>query len=273
MDNESDFIEANRLMWDEAVPIHVASATYDVEGFKGGKTSLHPLERAELGDVRGKTLLHLQCHFGLDTLSWAREGAIVTGMDFSPAAIAQARALAAELGLDARFIESSVYDLPEVLDETFDIVFTSYGVICWLPDLKRWAQVIGRFLKPGGIFYIAELHPMAFTLDDSPGALEPRLHYPYFEGGPAIATTEDGTYADGNARLEHNTSYNFAHSLGEVVTSLVEASLRIEFLHEHPYSVTRHGDLALLGDDGYYHLRAGESTVAMMFSLRATKLA
>ena len=266
-----EYLEANRLHWDEAVPIHAASQSYDVAGFKAGRIKLHPLELSELGDVKGKTMLHLQCHFGLDTLSWARLGAVVTGMDFSPAAIQQARALASELQIEARFIESTVYDLQAVLDETFDIVFTSYGVIGWLPDLTLWAEVAARYVKPGGTFYIAEIHPMAFTLDDSPGVLEPRLHYPYFEGGPAIATTEGGTYADRNARLIHDTSYNFAHSLGEVVTSLIDAGLQVEFHHEHPFSVTRHGDLAIKGGDEYHHLRSAEGMVPMLFSLRAKK--
>ena len=159
--------------------------------FKAGKSALKPLELGELGDVRGKTMLHLQCHFGMDTLSWAREGAVVTGVDFSTAAIDEARGLALELSIDARFVESSGRrPAGRYWTGRSTCVFTSYGVICWLPDLKRWAGVIAHFVKPGGTFYIAEFDPMAWVLDDSPGVVEPRLHYAYFEGGPAIATTE-----------------------------------------------------------------------------------
>jgi ubiquinone/menaquinone biosynthesis C-methylase UbiE len=271
MTNDAELLEANRRHWDEVVPLHAASEFYDVASFKAGRSTLKPLELGEIGEVRGKNLLHLQCHFGMDTLSWAREGAVVTGVDFSSAAVQQARALATELGIDARFIESSVYDLPQVLDGTFDVVFTSYGVIGWLPDLKRWAEVIAHFVKPGGKFYIAEFHPMSWVLDDSPGVVEPRLHYPYFEGGPAIATTEGGTYADKQAELRNKTTYNYPHSLGGVVTSLIDAGLQIEFLHEHPFTSHGVGDLALKGDDGYWHLRSGEGLVPMMFSLRARK--
>ena len=266
----NDYIEVNRLHWDEAVPVHLASGFYEVDSFRAGKTTLRPLERGEVGDVRGKTLLHLQCHFGLDTLSWAREGAVVTGVDFSGAAIEQARALASEAAISARFLQSELYALPDVLHETFDVVFTSYGVLGWLDDVARWARVAAHFVKPGGVFYIAELHPIAQTLDDTPGTTEPRLRYPYFEG-PAIVTTEDGTYADRNARLAHSTTYNFQHGLGEIVTSLIEAGLRLEFLHEHPFTVCDIAGLTQKSDDGHYRLTQGEGTLPLLFSLRATK--
>ena len=146
----NEYFEANRRHWDEVVPIHMRSALYDVDSFKAGTSKLKPVEREELRDVRGKTMLHLQCHFGLDTLSWGREGAVVTGVDFSEPAIDAARELAAETGIEARFILSEVYSLPDRLSEEFDIVFTSYGAICWLPDISRWAGVVARFLNPGG---------------------------------------------------------------------------------------------------------------------------
>jgi ubiquinone/menaquinone biosynthesis C-methylase UbiE len=270
--NEADYIEANRRHWDDAVPVHVAAEDfYELDPFRAGRTSLKPLELSEVGDVRGKTLLHLQCHFGMDTLSWAREGAVVTGMDFSHAGIEQARALAAELNLDARFIESSVYDLPNVLDETFDIVFTSYGVLGWLPDMQRWAEVVARFVKPGGVFYIAEMHPIAQGLDDTPGisGLRPRDHY--FDDAPPFVDERDGTYADAGAHLEHHVSYGFQHSLGTIVTSLIDAGLQIEFLHEWPFTTHQALPGAFKGDDGYWHLAAGEGKVPLLFSLRAHK--
>ena len=168
----NEYFEANRRHWDEVVPIHMRSDLYDVDSFKAGKSKLKPVEREELRDVRGKTMLHLQCHFGLDTLSWAREGAIVTGVDFSEPAIEGAKALAAETGIEARFIISDVYSLPDRLEEEFDIVFTSYGAICWLPDIGRWAQVVTRFLKPGGTFYMVEFHPVCGIFDNDPAVTD-----------------------------------------------------------------------------------------------------
>src|SRR3990170_1314031 len=150
------YFRTNREMWDELVHVHVRSRGplgYNVEDFKRGGTTLHAVERAEVGDVAGKDLLHLQCHFGLDTLSWARLGARVTGVDFSERGIAQATALASELRIEARFIHSNVYDLPKVLDDTFDVVFSSYGALNWLPGLPPLARLIARFHRPAGFFY------------------------------------------------------------------------------------------------------------------------
>ena len=156
---EDQRLLANRQNWNERTPVHAASDFYDVAGFKAGRITLTDIERGEVGDVSGKTLLHLQCHFGLDTMSWARLGATATGVDFSEAAIDLARSLNDELRLNTRFIRSDVYGLPDVLDEEFDVVFTSYGVLVWLPDLDRWARTIRRMLRSGGTFYLVEFHP------------------------------------------------------------------------------------------------------------------
>src|SRR3954464_11903705 len=153
-----EYIQSNRKLWNDWTGIHAQSEFYDVESFKEGKFRLHPIEKEELGDVRGKTLLHLQCHFGLDTLSWANLGAIVTGADFSDKAIDLARELSRETGLPATFICSNIYDLPAALEGQFDIVFTSHGVLGWLPDMPNWGKVVAHFLKPGGTFYVAEVH-------------------------------------------------------------------------------------------------------------------
>ncbi|MCG2767215.1 MAG: class I SAM-dependent methyltransferase, partial [Anaerolineae bacterium] len=171
----TNYLETNRELWNGWAKLHIESAYYDVEGFKAGGESLHPLEIEEVGDVSGKTLLHLQCHFGQNTLSWARRGARVTGVDFSDDAIALACSLSRELDIEAEFIRSDIYDLPEVLDRQFDIVFTSYGVLCWLPDLTRWAEIVARYLSPGGTFYIAEFHPLLTMFDDA----GERLAFPY----------------------------------------------------------------------------------------------
>jgi 2-polyprenyl-3-methyl-5-hydroxy-6-metoxy-1,4-benzoquinol methylase len=164
-DNVDDYIKSNQKLWDRWTELHEQSELYDVAGFKAGKLRLHSIEKEELGDVAGKSLLHLQCHFGLDTLSWAALGATVTGVDFSEKSIALARSLSAEIGIPATFVHSNVYDLPDNLSGQFDIVFTSYGVLWWLPDIPGWAKVIAHFLKPGGTFLVVDSHPMASVFD------------------------------------------------------------------------------------------------------------
>jgi len=159
---------ANLAKWNELVAVHARSAFYDVDGFRRGCCSLRPLELEEVGDVAGLRLLHLQCHFGLDTMSWARLGAEATGLDFSDTAIEVARSLSDDLAIPARFLCTDLYQLPKVLDETFDVVFTSYGVLCWLRDLEEWARIVARFLAPGGRFHLVELHPSSAPSRTSP---------------------------------------------------------------------------------------------------------
>lgn len=261
-----DYLDTNRQLWDAWVKAHVDSDFYDVAAFKAGATSLQAVEREELTDVRGKTLLHLQCHFGMDTLSWAREGALVTGVDFSPDAIRLARALAEETGLAAAFIESDVYGLPEKLNAQFDIVFTSYGVLIWLPDLDHWAQVVAHFLKPGGTFYIVEFHPILEVFDEPEGDLR-RSYFPTPE--PTLWHS-DGSYGAPNAEISL-ASYQWAHPLGEVVTALVQAGLRIEYLHEFPYSLFDCFPYLEEHAPGRYGLKGRPNTIPLVFSLRATR--
>jgi SAM-dependent methyltransferase len=265
----NEYVEANRRHWDEIVPIHVESEFYDVDDFRRNPDRVKGVERGELGDVRGKTFLHMQCHFGIDTLSWARQGAVVTGVDFSPNAVAQGRALAEELHIDARFIESNIYELPQKLDEQFDIVFTSYGVLGWLPDLKRWAEVAAHFVKPGGIFYIVEFHPFPWVFDDSPDVDDLRVKYPYFDG--PIVMDEDGTYADRAATVEHRRTYNFPYPLGKVVTSLIDAGLRIDFLHEFPFTSFQFVPFMEKREHGNLYLTKHDGCVPLLFSIKATK--
>ena len=264
-----EYIDNNRKLWDGMVPVHVASEFYDVASFKAGRNSLMQVERDEVGDVAGKSLLHLQCHFGMDTLSWARLGATVTGVDFSGAAIGQARDLARELDIEATFIESEVYRLPEVLQGTFDVVFASYGVITWLPDFARWAEVAAGFVEPGGFLYLIDGHPFSGALDDS-GERPRKLAYPYQTGGVPMVFEEDGTYADRSAVLPHKRSYEFNHGIGEIVTALVNAGLRIDFLHDFPFGAWKRFPDMTKGDDGYYHL-PDEGALPLMFSVKATK--
>src|SRR4029450_828988 len=199
-----DYLAANRALWDEWTAIHETSSFYNLEGFKAGDSRLRADEAGEGGEVAGTSLLHLQCHFGIDTLSWARQGARVTGADFSERAIELARRLAAELGLDASFVCSDLYNLPAVLDGQFDVVYTSRGVLGWLPDLERWARVVAPFLRPGGVLYVCEIHPVAQAFSEQP---ELRLGYPYFPRREPLAAPGQGSYADPTAQVRQPLEY------------------------------------------------------------------
>lgn len=265
-------LRANQKLWDEWTRIHETSDFYDLAGFREGGVRLRPHELEEIGDVRGQDLLHLQCHFGIDTLSWARLGASVTGADFSSAAVELAMRLAAELKLDARFVRSDLYDLPNVLDGEFDIVYTSRGVLGWLPDISRWAQVVSHFLKPGGTFYITEIHPVVQVFENEgvdPGEL--RLQYPYWEHPEPLAFDVSGSYVDRSAPVQARTEYGWDHSLGEIVSALIDAGLRIESLREYPW-LDWQLDFLVPGEDGTWRLPAhvpGE--LPLSFSLLAMK--
>ena len=202
MSNGGDrYMEANRRSWDARTPTHFGSRFYDVDGFRAGASSLQSIEIEEVGDVDGKSLLHLQCHFGLDTMSWARLGARATGVDFSEEAVSLARSLSEELGIDADFVVSNVYDLPDVLDQRFDVVFTSYGALTWLPDLERWADVAAHFLEPGGFLYVVDSHPFGSVFYDEEDAVELRPFYPYStRGARAHVVSELGVDLHGWAR-------------------------------------------------------------------------
>lgn len=226
----------NRRLWEAWTAVHATGDFYDLEGFRKGGIRLRDEEVEALGDVGGLTLLHLQCHFGIDTLSWARLGATVTGADFSPAAVRLARELAADLGFaDARFVESNLYDLPTELDGTFDIVYTSRGVLGWLPDIAAWARVVAHFLRPGGRFYISEIHPVVQAFEDegvAPGEL--RLAYPYWEHRDPLIFDVQGSYADPSADVGDQHEHGWDHGLGEIVTALIDAGLRLRWLRESP---------------------------------------
>ena len=266
-----DYMNGNRALWNEMTPIHARSAFYDVEGFKRGRITLGNIEREEVGDVSGKSLLHLQCHFGMDTLSWARLGANVTGADFSDEAIALARSLSQELDISARFIQANIYDLPDILDEQFDIVFTSQGALPWLPDIERWGQIVARYLKPGGTFYIIEGHPFVLLFDDAPGITTYQIGYRYFQGPEPLKFEGGGSdYADQSARLTH-PSYEWIHSLGSIVTALSSAGLHLEFLHEFPFCAWQALPFLEEGADGWWRAPEGMIPIPMTFSIKATK--
>jgi SAM-dependent methyltransferase len=266
-------VAANRALWDEWTPIHVRSAFYDVEGWKSGaKADMYPLVLEEVGDVAGKDLLHLQCHFGLDTLAWARRGARVTGIDFSEPAIEQARRLTAETGLDARFLVSDVYELPDHLEGDFDVVFTSLGALNWLPDGPRWAEVVGHFVRPGGFFYILEAHPFAWVFDDEDTATEPRLAYHYWPSPEPLAFSDTESYADPDVPVKAKVEYAWQHSMGEIISSLAAAGLRIEYLHEHPWCAWKMFPFMVEAGPGVWRLpEPDDGRLPLMFSLKATK--
>ncbi|MCU1425167.1 MAG: Methyltransferase protein [Microbacteriaceae bacterium] len=236
-----EWLEANRVQWDERVPLHVASEFYDQSKLRAGRGELYPIEERELagllaGGLDGKRVLHLQCHFGADTLVLAQRGADVVGIDFSTPAIRAARALASEVGLAerARFVIANIYDARHVLPQpgSFDVVYTTWGTVGWLPDLTEWARIIEWYLKPGGSLYFADGHPSALVFDESGGEL-PTFAYPYDSEGVPVVVDADRDYAVEDARLEHTRTFEWSHSLGAIVGSLLDAGLRLEFLHEH----------------------------------------
>lgn len=264
------YLDANRERWNELTPIHARSAYYGVDAFKAGASTLRSIERDELGDVTGKSLLHLQCHFGLDTLSWARRGATVTGVDFAEDAIALARALAAETGIPATFVRSDIYALPETLTGAFDIVFTSYGVLCWLPDLPAWARVIAHYLKPGGVFFIVDGHPFADVFYNEADAADLRVAYPYFHAPEPAKWEAAGSYADHTA-IVTRPSYEWTHSLNDIVDALTAAGLRIVSLHEFPVCTWARFPFMEEGADGWWRLPAGLPALPLTFSLKAAR--
>ena len=264
-----EYLKANQKLWNEWTGEHEKSPFYDVEGFKAGRERLKSIELAEVGEVPGKTLLHLQCHFGLDSLAWARHGAVVTGVDLSDQSITLAQSLSRELGIPATFICSDILALPNVLDDQFDIVFTSYGILHWLRDLRRWAQVIEHFLKPGGFFYIVEDHPFmrVFRSDSDQGI---KVDNPYFFSEAPYKAETEGSYAT-DFQGKKRTYYMWDHSLGEVINSLIEVGLRIEFLHEFPFALRAKFPTMVRGEDGYWRFTREHHMIPLLFSLKASK--
>jgi 2-polyprenyl-3-methyl-5-hydroxy-6-metoxy-1,4-benzoquinol methylase len=262
------YYNVNRKRWNELVAIHAASQEYDLEGFIAGKNSLHSIELEALGDVSGKSLLHLQCHFGLDTLSWARLGAKVTGMDFSETAIELAREVAGRIGVEAGFVHCNVYDLPEHLDREFDIIYTSYGALCWLHDINKWSEIVSHFLRPGGTFFMAEFHPFMWVFDDEHES-KLRVRYRYWSEGPEYYES-DGSYAAPDAILQNRGTYNWPHPLSEVVNALINAGITIRELGEYPYSVDN-TQMAVIekGEDGYSRIPGYD--LPLMYSIKGTK--
>ena len=246
---------------------------YDVESFKAGKITLTDIEIDEMGSVDGKSLLHLQCHFGLDTMSWARLGANVTGVDLSDASIELANELNNELGLNARFVRSNVYDLPDVLEERFDVVYTAIGALCWLPDLDAWGQLIARYLKPGGMFYMLDEHPTGrifapVRTDDGGWDVEPQYSY-FHDPAGRMEEGERNTYA-GTGTVK-SPVYEWRHSMSEIVNALVGAGLKLEFIREYPFSFFQALPQMRRSTDGWWRLDKYDGNIPFMLSIRARK--
>ncbi|MBN2155788.1 MAG: class I SAM-dependent methyltransferase [Candidatus Lokiarchaeota archaeon] len=265
-----EYFDTNRKNWNERVEIHSKSKFYGLEKFKKTRNSLLRLEQKELGDVSGKLMLHLQCHFGMDSLSLANMGAIVTGVDFSDKAVELARSLSKELAIPANFIESNIYSLTEHLTGQFDIVFTSYGVLAWLPDLENWAKIINHFLKPGGFFYIIDGHPFGQLFDEK-FKDHLRIAYNYFTEGQ-VEHYEDGyTYAS-DTPMKNKTAYEWRHPISSIINNLVNVGLTIEKFHEYPYSEYKSHPMLFKHEDGYYYFPPEfPYKVPLMFSLKAFK--
>lgn len=261
--NNQKHIQGNKKYWDELTPLHAKSKFYDLQSFKAGKSTLMPLEIEEIGNVKNTNLLHLQCHFGMDTLSWARLGAKVTGIDLSEKSINLAKQLAKELHLNARFIASDIYDLPNILNEQFDVVYTSGGVLCWLPDIMSWAKVVRRYLKPEGFFYLRDDHPFATILDENL-----KVSSNYFHKDEPIIEIPNGSYA--TSETVTNLSYEWHHSMADILNALINAGLKIKFFHEYPFlGWARFPSLMKQDRDGLYRFKENKLKIPLMFSLIA----
>ena len=260
-----DYAKVNKKWWNEVAPIHLQSELYNLAGFKKGKTTLTSIELEEVGNVKGKNLLHLMCHVGLDTLSWAREGARVTGVDLSDNSIKLAKKVSREIAVPATFICSDIYKLPNVLNKKFDIIFTSYGVLCWLSNIKKWAKIINHFLAEGGMFYIADLHPFTNILSH-----DFKLFYKYFKKGPYIDDSS-GTYTDWGADV-NGITYEWSYTISDVINSLIEEGLKIEYLHEFPFTMyDQFPGFMEQNKKGQYILKNKKIQIPLLFSLKATK--
>ena len=265
MSNNPNYIEINKKSWNKKTAVHLKSEFYDQENFLNGQTSLNDIELNLLGNIEGKSILHLQCHFGQDSISLSRLGAKVTGVDLSDKAIEAARQIAKETNENTNFICCNIYDLPKFLNQQFDIVFTSYGTIGWLPHLGKWANIISQYLKPGGQFVFVEFHPIVWMFDDN----FEKIDYRYFNSG-AITETESGTYADKNANIKLEY-VNWNHGTSEVLNSLINNGLEINAFDEYDYSPYNCFNKTIEFEPKKFRIEHLGNKIPMVFSILATK--
>lgn len=265
---------ANLRNWEARVPIHAASATYDLERYVRDRTHLSPVVRRDqrhLGRLGGRRVAHLQCHLGTDSLSLARLGAEVTGVDFSPGALEVARDLAARAGPAVRYVLAAVDEVPERLPERFDLVYTGVGALNWLPSIARWAEVVAGLLEPGGRLYVREVHPVLEALDDTRTDHELVIAHPYFETRRPQRWVEETTYTDGSSPVAEPTHYGWNHGLGEVVQAVLDAGLQLTRLEEHTELEWAFFDWMAPTDDGAFVLPEGRERLPLMYTLEAVR--
>jgi len=272
-DRMTDYVETNRRNWDERAAIHARdiTGTYLLDRFRAGEDALHAIEAAELGDISGKRVLHLQCHIGRDTLCLARRGPAVTGLDFSSAALNAARRLSEETGLKADFVEGTVYQAQLLTPGPFDLVFTTWGTICWLPDLKSWANVVASVLAPGGELYFADGHPGFSVLEECDGRLVPTYDFQTPADRP-LQFADETTYTGDPTVLSHQSTHEWIHSLSAVLGALIDAGLMITMFHEHEVLAWQGLGCLLPTADGLWRLPDGMPRIPLSYSVRAKKV-
>jgi ubiquinone/menaquinone biosynthesis C-methylase UbiE len=255
----------NRKFWDEVAPVHKKS--YDIEKLRKTGCLIDNIQLGEVGNIKGRTMLHLQCHIGTDTISWANKGAIVTGIDFSFESIEIAGKLSNELGVKARFIQSNIYDLPDILNEKFDIIYTSQGVLCWLKDIKGWGKIIRKFLKDDGFFYIMEGHPFSYVFDiGKKGCLN--VSNSYFNKKPTFEKIGGPDYSDPKYVVK-NSTYEWQWTMGDIVNALTDAGLKLEFIHEYDRIFFKCLNDMVQDKEGWWYLPRYKGMVPLIFTLKA----
>jgi SAM-dependent methyltransferase len=265
MQKHQDYININKQTWNNKTDVHIASEFYDMQGFLEGKSTLNAIELELLGDISNKSILHLQCHFGQDTMTFSRMGANATGIDFSDKAIEKAREFASQLNLDTTFVCCDIYETSKFIDEKFDIVFTSYGTIGWLPDLDKWAKVVSHFLKPNGTFIMADFHPVVWMYDND----FKEVFYNYFNVEPIIED-ETNTYADKNVVLSAQT-IGWNHPISEILNSLISSGIEINCFNEYDYSPYNCFNETEEFEPKKFRIKHFGNKIPMVYAIKGTK--
>ena len=265
MKDQSNYIALNKNAWNNKTEVHIASDFYDMKGFLEGKSTLNSIELELLGAISNKKILHLQCHFGQDTMTFARMGAQATGIDFSEKAIEKATEFSKQLNLDTTFICCNIYEAPKYLKDQFDIVFTSYGTIGWLPDLDKWAKVVSQFLKPGGQFIMADFHPVVWMYDND----FKEVFYSYFNIEP-IVEDESGTYADRYSEIEAKT-ITWNHPISETLNALITNGIELNSFNEYDYSPYNCFNNTEEFEPNKFRIKTFENKIPLVYSIKGTK--